>query len=136
MRGFDLEALRRIAQEEFADIVVESRINALNELRMILIDGSFIDVWFSLKLRKRYSYHWERRAIDGTIYRHDNAPHRRWESVNTFPKHFHAGAEMLVTESALSEVPADALREFLTFARERLSRGPRVSEVDVPQAGS
>ena len=84
----DVERLREIAEVEFADIVVEAFSPGINELRIILTDGSFVDVWFSLKLQGRYSFHWERQAIDGTIYRHDNAPHRRWEAVATFPRHF------------------------------------------------
>jgi Family of unknown function (DUF6516) len=72
----DIERLREIAEVEFSDIVVEVLIPDANELRIILSDGSFVDVWFSLKLRSRYSYHWERRAIDGKIFRHDNAPHK------------------------------------------------------------
>jgi len=72
----DVERLREIAEVEFADIVAEVLIPDLNELRIILTDGSFMDVWFSLKLAGRYSYHWERRAVDGAIYRHDNAPHK------------------------------------------------------------
>ena len=80
----DVERLREIAEVEVGDIVAEGYVPDLNELRLILVDGSFIDVWFSLKLVARYSYHWERRAIDGTIYRHDNAPHKRWQSVSTF----------------------------------------------------
>ena len=51
------------------------------------------------------------------IYRHDNSPHKRWESVATFPKHFHDGSETNVSESHLSEVPEEALREFLAFVR-------------------
>jgi len=116
----DVERLREIAKLEFADIVVEAFIPDINELRIILNDGSFVDVWFSLKLRDRYSYHWERRAIDGRIYRHNNAPHKRWQSVATFPRHFHDGSEDHVVESYLSEEPEQALRQFLTFARERL----------------
>ena len=110
-----VEQLRDIAEVEFVDIVVEAFIPDLNELRIILADGSFVDVWFSLKLQGRYSFHWERRAIDGTIYRHDNAPHRRWEAVATFPRHFHNGSETSVSESYLSAVPEEALREFLQF---------------------
>ena len=117
----DVERLREIAEVEFADIVVEAWVPDLNELRVVLTDGSFIDVWFSLKLQDRYSFHWERRAIDGTIYRHDNAPHRRWQAVATFPCHFHNGSETDVSESYLSEVPEEALREFLAFARDRMS---------------
>jgi Family of unknown function (DUF6516) len=89
----DVERLREIAEVEFADIVVEAIIPDINELRMILTDGSFVDVWFSLKLQGRYSFHWERRAPDGKIYRHDSSPHKRWESVATFPRHFHDGSE-------------------------------------------
>ncbi len=121
MRLVDIEHLREIAEVEFADIVVEAYVPDLNELRVILTDGSFVDVWFSLKLVGRYSYHWERRAIDGTIYRHDNAPHKRWQAVETFPHHFHDGSEARVVESRISERPEEALREFLSFARERLS---------------
>ena len=116
----DTERLREIAEIEFPDIVVEVLVPDVNELRILLNDGSFVDVWCSLKLSDRYSYHWERRAIDGTIYRHDNAPHRRWQSVKTFPRHFHDGGEAHVSESHISTVPEEALREFLTFVREKM----------------
>lgn len=117
----NVQRLREIAELEFADIVVEALVPDVNELRVILTDGSFVDIWFSLKLAGRHSYHWERRAIDGTIYRHDNAPHKRWQSVATFPKHFHNASENNVVESYLSEVPEEALREFLTFVRDRMA---------------
>jgi hypothetical protein len=116
----DVERLREIAQMECVGIVVEAIIPDINELRIILTDGSFVDVWFSLKLQGRYSFHWERRALDGKIYRHDNSPHRRWESVATFPRHFHDGSETNVSESQISEIPEDALREFLAFVRARI----------------
>jgi hypothetical protein len=111
--------LCQIAETEFSDIVVEAFSPDVNELRIFLIDGSFVDVWFSLKLEGRYSYHWERRALDGTIYRHDNAPHKRWETVKTFPRHFHDGSEDRVVESYISEEPEQALRSFLEFVREK-----------------
>jgi len=116
----DVERLREMVEVEFADIVVESLIPDVNELRFVLRDGSFVDVWFSVKLKDRYSYHWERRALDGTIYRHDNAPHSRWRSVATFPRHFHEGSEARVVESHLGQVPKEALREFLAYIRGRL----------------
>jgi hypothetical protein len=89
-------------------------------VRIILCDGSFVDVWYSLKLTDRYSYHWERRAIDGAIYRHDNAPHRRWRAAKTYPRHFHDGRETEVGESYLAVDPEEALREFLRFVREKM----------------
>ena len=120
MTFVDVYRLREIAEAEFADVVVGTSIPGANELRLILKDGSFIDIWFSLKLKGRYSYHWERRAIDGSIYRHDNAPHLRWQSVKTFPAHFHDGSELAVVESYLSQIPVDGLRQFLEFARTKL----------------
>ena len=128
MSLINVERLREIAEVEFAGIVVEAFIPDVNELRVILTDGSFVDIWFSLKLADRYSYHWERRAVDGTIYRHDNAPHKRWQSVATFPKHFHNANETNVVESYLSEVPEEALREFLSFVRDRMGIPSRSSQ--------
>ena len=89
-------------------------------MRIILKDGSFIDIWYSLKLRDRYSYHWEHRAIDGKIYRHDNAPHQRWHDIETFPKHFHSCTENNVIASHISDVPEKALGEFLSFVRKAI----------------
>lgn len=39
------------------------------KLRTIFKDKSFLDVWFSKS--GKYSYHWERRAQTGEIYRYD-----------------------------------------------------------------
>ena len=121
MTHIDIERLREIAEIEYADIVVETVIPDINELRIIFNDGSFMDVWYSLKLVDRYSYHWERRAIDGTIYRHDNAPHKRWEYVKSYPQHFHDGDETRVSESHISRNPQEAIRELLTFVREKIA---------------
>lgn len=88
----NVEQLRNLVEVEFPDIIKESVVSDINELRLILIDGSFIDIWYSLKLKDRYSYHWERRAIDGKIYRHDNAPHNRWQTIATFYSRSHAPA--------------------------------------------
>lgn len=120
MSIIDIDSLVKIAMIEFCDIVVDVYTLGLNELRIILKDKSFVDVWFSLKLEGRYSYHWDRRAIDGSIYRHDNAPHKRWRYVKTFPKHFHNKEEENVIESNISSEPEKALREFLSFIRSKL----------------
>lgn len=115
---------RTIALNEFDDIVVSAQIISLPtddplKLRLDIIDGSLLDVFISVS--GRYSYHWERRlSTAGDLYRHDNAPHDRWRHVATFPKHFHAGSDATVVESHLSDDPQDALREFLTFVRQKL----------------
>ena len=113
MSFVDVEKLREIAEVEFSDIIMDAFVSDINELRIILKDGSFVDIWFSLKLSQRYSFHWERRAIDGKIYRHDNAPHRRWQSVSTFPNHFHDGSEGDKTWSILKHI----LRRFPDWSR-------------------
>lgn len=122
-----VDRLKEIAEVEFDEIVHYASITGLNELRIVLEEGSFIDVWFSLKLEDRYSYHWERREIDGTLYRHDNAPHRRWRHIATFPKPFHTGSEADddIEASHLSDDPETAVREFLTFVAEVLGMAGR-----------
>ncbi|MFZ3058495.1 MAG: DUF6516 family protein [Candidatus Methanoperedens sp.] len=68
-----LESIAR----QFKEVVLETKIIKLPsgepaKLRIELIDGSFADVWISIS--GKYSYHWDRSEIDGTIYRYDNAP--------------------------------------------------------------
>ncbi|HKZ82075.1 MAG TPA: DUF6516 family protein [Anaerolineae bacterium] len=121
-------ALRQIALNEFADLVVNARIVALPtgdplKLRLDIVDGSLLDVFLSVS--GRYSYHWDRRMTPaGDLFRHDNAPHHRWRAVSSFPKHLHYGAEGNVVESTLSDDPPTALREFLSFVRQKLLSVP------------
>jgi hypothetical protein len=121
-------ALRTVALNEFADVVVSAQIVSLPtgdplKLRLDIVDGSLLDVFISVS--GRYSYHWERRLISkGDLYRHDNAPHEKWRYVATFPKHFHDGNEGNVVESHISDAPEDAMREFLTFVRHKLLSMP------------
>jgi len=117
----DSAKLRDVAEIEFSDIVEDVIIPDLNELRIVLKDGSFVDVWHSLKLEGRFSLHWERQFLDGTIYRHDNAPHLKWSNISSFPTHFHNGTEDSVEASSISSEPETALREFLTFVKQRIS---------------
>ena len=117
MQMVDVQQLRFIVIAEYADIVQTAFSPGDNDLRIVLNDGSMMKIWFSLKVANRYSYHWERRMIDNTIYRHDNAPDFEWRHVSTFPKHFHNGTQENVTQSNISDVPTDAVREFLDFAR-------------------
>ena len=119
-------ALGRIALTEFSDVVVSATVLALPtgdplKLRLDVVDGSILDVFLSVS--GRYSYHWERRlTASGAVYRHDNAPHVRWRSVASFPKHFHAGSDDNILESQISDIPQEALREFLIFVRHTLLR--------------
>ncbi len=91
------------------------------KLRLYLCDGSFTDIYFSVK--GNYSYHWDRRLLNNKIYRHDNAHHQRWKDLSTFPKHFHNGSEEVVVPSHISDDPESALRDFLSFVVKHMIEG-------------
>jgi len=111
----DLYKLKSVIETDFSQVIEEIEIKEINELRIILADGSFIDIWYSLKIKNRFSYHWERRFIDQTIYRHDNIPHKKWSFVRTFPKHFHDGSEQNVKESRISDNLMEGTYEFMQY---------------------
>ena len=112
--------LADIALTEFADIVLSATVENA-KLRLHFTDDSYADIWFSKRRPGVYAYHWERRHVDGTIFRHDNIPHQRWRHIATFPRHFHNGTEERVAESNLPDEPEQALCVFLTFCREKLA---------------
>lgn len=108
---------------KFSDILKSSELiqgtaGRIRKLRFYLIDNTFIDIWYSLD--GSYSYHWEQRNIRDAIYRHDNAPHKKWRKVSTFPKHCHDGSQLNVIESFLSDNCENAVEEFLQLVRERM----------------
>jgi len=114
------QSLAYIAVSEFSDIVSGARV-VEGKLRILVADGSYIDVWLSEKRPGIYAYHWERRSVDGTIYRHNNLPDREARKLKTFPKHLHNEKEQRVEESYISDSPEEALRSFLNFARNKLT---------------
>ncbi len=119
------EAQLKRAREKFSDVVDEGVILRSEsgeplKLRLQIIDGSIVDVFYSV--HGKYSYHWERSMIDGSIYRHNNAPHKKWKNIKTFPKHFHNGSEDKGKESYISNDPIIAVEEFLEFVKWRLIR--------------
>ena len=111
--------LSEIAREEFSDIIIDSHIRE-NKLRLFIVDGSFVDIWFSRKIRGRFAYHWERRAINGKVYRYDNRPHENLRNMKGFPRHFHDGSDEKIKECDFSEVPEQTLRDFLRFVRAKI----------------
>jgi len=119
MNVIDIDKLAQISEIEFSDIV-EDTISGLNRMRIFLRDSTFIDIWYSLTNYDRYAYHWDRKNIDGMIYRHNNAPHKKWLRVSTFPKHFHNGFEDRVETSEIPKRPDEAIRYFLNFVRTKI----------------
>ena len=122
------ELFQRIVEvviAEFSDIAVDTQLRftpsgAVERLRIFLLDDTFVDIWLSLS--GKYSYHWEQRHVRECIHRHDNAPHKKWKEVKTFPKHFHDGSEDRVIESKIPDEPIVATRYFLSFVRDLLSK--------------
>ena len=82
--------LLTIVTKEFPDIILCAQIGQ-GKLRLFIIGGSFVDVWFSKRIEGRFAYHWERRHIDDRIYRYNNRPHESFKHMKGFPKHFHNG---------------------------------------------
>ena len=117
----NLLAIKKTIEIDFADIIIDVLIKDINEMRIIFIDDTFLDIWFSLKIGNRYSYHWERRFKDNTIYRHDNIPHKKWSKIKTFPKHFHHKSPDNVKESRINDDLNIGVIEFLEFVRENLA---------------
>lgn len=113
------------AQDQFRDILINgiilySESGEPLKLRLDIIDGSIVDVFCSV--RGKYSYHWEKGTMGEFIYRHDNAPHKKWKNIKTFPKHFHNGSDNEVIESSISDDPFIAIEQFLNFVRDELIR--------------
>ena len=113
--------LARLAASDFADIVDGTSIIE-GKLRLFLNDRSFIDIWLSVKKKGVYAYHWERRDVDRTIYRHNNLPDREARKLKTYPRHFHNRTEKNIVESNLSDKPEEALRTILEFARKVVTK--------------
>jgi hypothetical protein len=56
------------------------------------------------------------------MYRHDNFPDINWQSVSTYPKHFHNGSQDAVEESYMDDNPGISLRQFMEFVRSQLAK--------------
>ena len=115
-----LEDLRRIAEIEFNEIVQRS-IMFESKLRIILKDNSFIDVYLSRKIEGRFGFHWECRDSAQSVYRYDNFPNERWKSVQTYPYHFHKGAQDKVEAVTFSTEPLEGFRAFMDFVRTKIT---------------
>ncbi len=114
------EDLRRIAEVEYADIVVDSQ--PLGEkVRLFLFDASYVDIWLSKKIEGHFGYHWERSHLDGRMYRYDNFANTAWRDVNTYPRHFHNGSQNEVEPAPFAEDPLIGFREFMSFVRDSLA---------------
>ncbi len=113
------ETLARIAEIEFSQIVIDSQ-SLGAKLRLFLTDASYVDVWVSRTLNGRFGFHWERRHLDGAIYRYDNFPDTAWGKVETFPHHFHNGSQDSVEAAPFSRDIETGFRDFMQFIQAKL----------------
>jgi hypothetical protein len=114
-----IDDIKRIAEIEFSDIVRESY-RVEYKLRIVLTNNSFVDVYLSQRLHDRFGFHWECRDDSKSVYRYDNVPDKNWDSVETFPFHFHAGSQNSVKASPFPLAPLEGFRAFMEFIRARL----------------
>ena len=110
----DLKYLQNIANTEFKDIIKHSFIKDY-KLRIILTDGSFIDIHISKKLKGKFGFHWQ--CKNGRIYRYDNFPDKKAKNLKTYPYHFHNGKQENIEENPFSTDLEQGFREFLIFVR-------------------
>jgi hypothetical protein len=115
-----LNDLCRIGEIEFGHLVVDSQ--PLGEkARLFLNDGSYIDLWLSRRLQERFGFHWERRHLDGTMYRYDNFPNTAWRDIETYPRHFHNGSQDAVIAPPFAADLLAGFREFMIFVETTLT---------------
>jgi hypothetical protein len=120
------DAIRSLALKSYrayirdASILRGRRSAGSGKLRLLLKDGSFMDIFFSGS--GKYSFHWERRKLDGMIYRFDNAPHHPKVGL----QHLHEGAEDRIVPYTLLDDPIKAFQQVMEFVKKRLQKNKRL----------
>ena len=101
---------------QFPSLVTEVQVGA-DRVRVILCDGSFVDIWFNA--RGKYSYHWQRES--GAVFRFNNAPH--YPAMPTHPHHLHAGTEENILASPVRGVTEADARLVMAFIDAKMGDG-------------
>lgn len=109
--------LKQLTLTNFFDIVEDAYIlpgplNFPRCLRVLFVDGSFMEIRIS---EEKYSFHYDRRMVDGRIFRLDNAPHHK--EVKTHPHHFHNGTEEAVEENTFGYNHEERFLHFMEFIK-------------------
>ena len=115
----ELDLLVGVALETGADLIIEILAPSPYKRRLMFVDKSFLDIYLSASANGLYAFHFERRHLNGEIFRIDNYPHHRILKLKSFPHHFHAKQDERVQESAFGTKPEEILSNFLVFIRER-----------------
>ncbi len=110
--------IAQCAEEHFSDILSEAPIIYSDKVRLVFIDGSYMDIRYPVD--SKYSFHWGRE--DGII-RIDTAPHHR--QLSTYPRHMHLGKEENVVEDSVTRVNntiEENVKGVLGFVRRKLGK--------------
>lgn len=109
--------IARSAEEYFSDILSEAPMIYSDKVRLVFIDGSYMDIRYPVD--SKYSFHWER---ESEIIRIDTAPHHR--QLSSYPRHMHLGKEENVVEDSITSVNntiEDNVSGVLSFVRRKLN---------------
>jgi len=90
--------IAQCAEEHFSEILSEAPIIFSDKVRLVFIDGSYMDIRYPVD--SKYSFHWQ--LEDEMMIRIDTAPHH--SQLSTYPRHMHVGKEGFVVEDSITEV--------------------------------
>ncbi|MCX9010072.1 MAG: DUF6516 family protein [Candidatus Methanoperedens sp.] len=110
--------ISRCAEENFSDILNEAPVIYSDKVRLIFVDGSYMDIRYPVD--SKYSFHWQ---LKESIIRIDTAPHHR--QLSTYPRHMHAGDEDNVVEDTITEINntvEENVKCVLRFVRRKLEK--------------
>lgn len=89
--------IARCAEEHFSDILNEAPMIYSDKVRLVFIDGSYMDIRYPID--SKYSFHWDR---ENEIIRIDTAPHHR--QLSSYPRHMHLEKEETVVEDSVTGI--------------------------------
>lgn len=110
--------IAQCAEEHFSDILSEAPIIFSDKVRLVFVDGSYMDIRYPVD--SKYSFHWQ---LEFEIIRIDTAPHHR--QLSTFPRHMHIGKEDDVIEDSVTEIDntiEENVKCVLGFVRRKLKK--------------
>lgn len=110
--------IAQCAAEHFSDILSEAPIIFSDKVRLVFVDGSYMDIRYPVK--SKYSFHWQR---EDEMIRIDTAPHHR--HLSTYPRHMHIGKEDDVVEDSVTKIDnttEENVKGILGFVRSKLEK--------------
>ncbi len=113
-----LVIIAQCARVNFPDILSEAPIIYSDKVRLVFVDGSYMDIRYPVD--SKYSFHWQ---FKDEIIRIDTAPHHR--QLLTYPRHMHIGKEDCVVEDSITKIDntiEENVKCILRFVRRKLGK--------------